>query len=172
MWGPQGDKATFAGTTEYEKYPSDKHQPMPGSSDPTDITAIAVRHDDMVAAFEANERGTERQTVLRVTPPYSGRMRARLHREGNESYEPGADAIHVRPATLLSEPPALPHPDETEDQLRSDPDQTYTTASHRALHERRLEEWREEIVRRFVDTVALDLANKTHTVDLVVIGDP
>lgn len=145
---------------------------MSDTADPGAITAIAVQAEDVVAALEANQRRDDRKSVLRVTPPYSGRMRARLHREGAEGYEPGVDALHVSPDTLLADPPSLPHPDETEDEIRSDPALTYSSSVHRTYHETRVENWRETVTEHFLDTVDLEHANGNHTVEVVVIGDP
>lgn len=145
---------------------------MSDTSDPGAITAIAVRADDVVAALEANQRGDDHQSVLRVTPPYSGRMRARLHREGAEGYEPGVDALHVSPEALVADPPSLPHPDQTEDVIRSDPELTYSRSVHRSYHEQQLEQWRETVTDRFVETIELDHADGDYTVEIIVIGDP
>lgn len=60
------------------------------SGDPTDVRAIAVRRDEVVAALEANVR-RDAGTVLRVTPPFAGRMRARLHRKGTGSGGAGSE---------------------------------------------------------------------------------
>lgn len=57
-----------------------------GAADPTVIRTVAVRSDDAVTALESNRRtGSSRgddggRVILRVTPPFHGRMRARLHR--------------------------------------------------------------------------------------------
>ncbi|UPW00779.1 hypothetical protein M0R88_01430 [Halorussus gelatinilyticus] len=49
--------------------------------DPRAIRSVAVTTDDVVAAHEARQR-SPRRPVLRVTPPFTGRMRARLHDPG------------------------------------------------------------------------------------------
>ncbi|WP_311173190.1 hypothetical protein [Halobellus ordinarius] len=56
--------------------PDDRESYPP--TDPRRIRALAVTTEDVVDAFEASVRGG-RELVLRVTPPFSGRMRARLH---------------------------------------------------------------------------------------------
>ncbi|QZX99449.1 hypothetical protein [Halobaculum rubrum] len=71
--------------------------------DPSVIRRLAVTTDDVIAALEARDRG-RREAVLRVTPPFSGRMRARLHIAGAEgAYESDGDAepIHVDPRAFL-----------------------------------------------------------------------
>ncbi|GAA0258711.1 hypothetical protein [Halobaculum roseum] len=57
--------------------------PQSDDSDPAVIRQLAVTADDVLAALEARDRG-RREAVLRITPPFSGRMRARLHVAGAE----------------------------------------------------------------------------------------
>ena len=45
---------------------------------PRRIEALAVTGSDVIDSLEAAARG-DREIVLRLTPPLSGRMRARLH---------------------------------------------------------------------------------------------
>lgn len=52
-----------------------------GPSDPERIRSIAVHRSDVATALEATLR-SDRGVVLRVTPPFSGRMRARIHADG------------------------------------------------------------------------------------------
>jgi hypothetical protein len=174
----------------------------PDAPDPTVVHTVAVTVDDVVAAFEAN-RQTGAETVLRVTPPFSGRMRARLHRTdvapgagreggpepGSEpASEPGDEPtvgtgdeptagtaneghVHVRPADLLAEDaPAYPHPDETADALRADPDAEYTRERHRERHEAAVATWREAVREHLVDRAPLRTPGGTHDVDVVALG--
>ncbi|MFC6785597.1 hypothetical protein ACFQFH_06615 [Halobaculum halobium] len=71
----------------------------------SEIRALAVTVDDVIAALEARDRG-RREAVLRITPPFSGRMRARLHIAGAEGEYDGdtdAEPIHVEPRAFLSD---------------------------------------------------------------------
>ncbi|WP_435063753.1 hypothetical protein [Halobaculum sp. EA56] len=73
----------------------------PDGTDPAAIRSLAVTTDDVLAALEARDRG-RRDTVLRVTPPFSGRMRARLHVEGAEGeYDGESEPVHVEPRAFL-----------------------------------------------------------------------
>ena len=74
----------------------------PEGTDPGAIRSLAVTTEDVLAALEARQRG-RRDAVLRVTPPFSARMRARLHVEGTEGEYEGDDPIHVRPEAFLPE---------------------------------------------------------------------
>lgn len=74
-------------------------------SDPAVVRQLAVTADDVLAALEARDRG-RREAVLRITPPFSGRMRARLHvagAEGADGYGGDADPVHVEPRAFLPE---------------------------------------------------------------------
>jgi hypothetical protein len=50
----------------------------PTSPDPRRIESLSVTESDVIDALEAVAR-SDRDIVLRVTPPFSGRMRARIH---------------------------------------------------------------------------------------------
>jgi hypothetical protein len=114
------------------------------SDDPTEIRVLAVTVDDVVAALEANERRSA-GAVLRVTPPFSGRMRARLHRSGAEADYDDPEPLHVPPERFVDSPPPMPTPDDTEDELRADPDLEYDPETHRRRHEEALAEWRSSV---------------------------
>jgi len=135
-----------------------------GEGDPTVIRAIAVTVDDVVTALEATRR-SGRRTVLRITPPFSGRMRARLHRPtGDEATE----AVHVDPAMLVSDPPPYPDPDETADRLRAAGE--YTTDRHHERHAVAVEEWRGAVRDAVVDAVALRTDDGPHRVAVKRLG--
>lgn len=139
---------------------------MPGSEDPTVVRKLVVRTDDVVTALEANVR-EDAGTVLRATPPFSGRMRARLHREGDDAFGP----VHVAPADLVADDaPSYPTPDDSEDALRADPDVEYTPERHRERHVERVEAWRERVRECVVDEVALDTPDGPHPVEVVTLG--
>jgi len=138
-----------------------------GDADPTAIRSIAVTTDDVVTALESTRR-SGRRTVLRITPPFSGRMRARLHRpvEGDDAGTTGA--VHVEPATLVSDPPPYPDPDETADRLRAAGE--YTTERHHDHHTAAVREWRAAVRAGVVDTVTLPADAGTHCVEVKRLG--
>lgn len=70
--------------------------------DPTAIDSVAVTTADLVAAVEARDRN-RRDAVLRITPPFTGRMRARIHVAGTEAEYDDPEPIHVRPRALLAD---------------------------------------------------------------------
>ncbi|MFC7133328.1 MULTISPECIES: hypothetical protein [Salinibaculum] len=141
----------------------------PAGSDPTAIRSIAVSVEDVVAAVETN-RTSDREALLRVTPPFSGRMRARLHLKLHE--DPSADeAVTIDPDRLLTDDaPDYPRPAETEDALRRDPDAAYTVERHRTRHEAAVADWRAALPESIRDRVTLPTAGGPHAVDVYVLG--
>ena len=142
------------------------------TTDPTVIRSIAVTAQDVVAAVETN-RTTDREAVLRITPPFSGRMRARLHVRQETAPDSGSDAdpVHVDPDRLLGpDAPAYPRPAETEDQLRADPDREYSVEAHREYHESAVESWRTALGDAIKAEVALDTGAGNHEVEVRVLG--
>lgn len=129
-------------------------------TDPTTITSVAVTVDDVVTALETNRR-TDRRAVLRITPPFSARMRARLHRpEGDAS-----DAVHLDPARLVEDPPPYPRPDETRD-----PEGSYTPERHHERHTAAVQAWREAVGAAVVDAVDVPTRTGPHRIAVKPLG--
>jgi hypothetical protein len=140
------------------------------SDDPRVIRSLAVTIDDVVTALEANHR-RDADAVLRITPPFAPRMRARLHRAGTEGeYPEGPRPIHVDPAALVRVVPAFPTPDDTERALRADPAVDYSAERHRERHVERVAEWRETLRERVVESVTLSLPDGDHEVVVKPLG--
>lgn len=140
------------------------------SDDPRVIRSLAVTTGDVVTALEANHR-RDAGAVLRITPPFAPRMRARLHRAGTEGeYPDGPRPIHVDPAALIRAVPAFPTADDTERALRADPDAEYTAERHRERHVERVEAWRETLRERVVESVTLSLPDGDHEVVVKALG--
>lgn len=141
------------------------------------IRTLAVTADDVVTAVEARYQRGER-VVLRATPPFSGRMRARLHvlerrtAGGNcEMSGPDPEPVHVDPTDLLSpDAPSYPRPADTEDELRADPDVSYTVERHHEHHRAAVDEWRERVREHFVDEVVVETSGGDRTVEVIVLG--
>jgi hypothetical protein len=141
--------------------------------DPSVIRSVAVTADDVVAAAESHYQRDER-VVLRVTPPFSGRMRARLHVVGSAdgpADRAERDAVHVNPMALLAaSAPDYPRPAETEDELRADPDAEYTVDRHHERHRRALASWRDRLTDHVVDEVSLETPEGSVSVDVSLLG--
>jgi hypothetical protein len=126
------------------------------SDDPTTVRSVAVTREDVVRALELRERGGPR-AVLRVTPPFSGRMRARLHVDGREGEYADPAPLHVPPVRFVGDPPPLPAADDTADALRE-------------RHERALAGWRRAVGERIVETTTLETPEGPHCVAVAVLG--
>jgi len=135
------------------------------TTDPSAIRSLAISAEDLLAAIEADARGDTR-TVLRVTPPFSGRMRARLHVVQGEA-EP--ETVHIPPDTFLeATAPAYPTPDKTADELRAAETEQYSVERHREYHEQRVGEWRTELLDCVVSSTTP--AEVGHEVSVSVLG--
>lgn len=146
---------------------------MPGRSDrpqgsPRDVTSVAVTTTDLVAALESNLR-TRNHTVLRVTPPFSPRMRARLHRVSDGIGRDVTDApVEIDPSNLVDGVPAYPEPDETEDRLRRAGE--YTPERHRDAHLEAVAAWRRRVRDGLRDAVEFETATGPHRVAVQYLG--
>ena len=144
---------------------------MEASGDPTDIGSIAVTDRDLVAALEMN-RTSEQHAVLRLTPPFSGRMRARLHVEQGDEYADEPEPIHVEPADLLAgDAPTYPRPSDTEDLLRADPERQYSVERHHEYHTAAVAEWRQAVPESVRERVRLSVPDGVHEVSVTLLGD-
>ncbi|MCH7660894.1 MAG: hypothetical protein IH933_10060 [Euryarchaeota archaeon] len=141
------------------------------SSDSRTIRSIAVTAEDAVSAYEASERSAS-NPVLRVTPPFAGRMRARLHVPGPN--EPSSDPapILIAPRELFdaNRLPPYPEPGDTEARIRADPDLTYSTELHHKRHTERVREWRKAAREGFAEELEIDTLEGTHRVEVKVLG--
>ncbi len=139
-------------------------------ADPTAIKSVAVTAADLVAALETNQT-TARHAVLRITPPFSGRMRARLHVERDEEYQK-PQPIHVPPrAFVADDAPVYPAPAETEDALRADPDVEYSVERHRARHEDAIEMWRHKLLDAVEKRITVETPAGSVPVEVFLLGE-
>lgn len=143
---------------------------MGSEAGPSVIRAIAVTTDDVVTAVEAR-RTTSQRPVLRVTPPFSGRMRARLHVPTKDESEAEPRPVHVEPESLLDPTaPEYPRPADTEDALRRDADREYDVDSHYNRHVDAVASWRAATADAIRDRASIDLPSGGHEVRVVVLG--
>lgn len=140
-------------------------------NDPRRIRSIAVSVEDAVSAYEASERSAV-SPVLRVNPPFAGRMRARLHVPGPDEPSSEPAPIHVEPGELFDHDrlPTYPEPGDTESEIRADPDLEYSTELHHDRHVERVEEWRERAREAFAERVEIKTSHGSHEVELKVLG--
>jgi len=136
------------------------------TTDPAVLRSLAVSAEDLLAALEADARDGPR-TVLRVTPPYSGRMRARIHvvHDGTDDEE----TVHLSPTAFVdSAAPPYPTPDETADELRDRADETYSVDRHHEYHQQKVQRWREQLLDHVKDGVSHP--NRNHDIDVSLLG--
>ena len=133
-----------------------------GSADPQVIQAVAVHVQDVVTALEAN-RSANRGAVLRITPPFSGRMRARIHVDSEGSYDGETPPIHIDPGTLVAEVPQYPTADETAADSED-------VEAHRRRHTEALDAWRETVRERLRDETSLETTSGTVDVRVIALG--
>jgi len=148
-------------------------EPAESAAGPDRIRSIAVHREDVASALEATLR-SDREVVLRATPPFSGRMRARLHAldaggtgEGGEGGSP-ADApgpLHLDPRDLVAEVPPYPEVDDTAAEL---PDADLETRRER--HAANVGAWRETVRERVCSTVDIEVDGEVSTVDVNALG--
>jgi hypothetical protein len=123
-----------------------------------------VTTDDLVSALEANRRAN-RRVVLRVTPPFYGRMRARIHVMGGEATDyTDPSPLHLDPEEFLEvTAPAYPEVDET----RPDP---YEVEAHYDGHTEAVTQWRQSVRDHLCETVGLPTNGEDHEVDVKYLG--
>ncbi|WP_144798569.1 hypothetical protein [Halorubrum depositum] len=145
----------------------------PGGAGGADrIRSIAVHREDVASALEATLR-SDRDVVLRVTPPFSRRMRARLHAvdadapdgRGASESDDGPAPIRVDPRDLVADVPPYPEVDET---ASDHPDADIER--RRELHEAAVESWRERVRESIVSVVEVAVGDTTREVDVTALG--
>ena len=139
----------------------------PKTADPAVIEYLVVTDEDVVTALEAT-LGTGRETVLRVTPPFSGRMRARLHVAGTAGSYDGPDPILVDPRVLVDPLPEYPTAADTAAEL--DSPAAVNTEHHQETHAERLAEWRDTVRGSIADEATIETADGAITVAVRALG--
>jgi hypothetical protein len=136
------------------------------SDDPRVVRSIAVTADDVVAALETNRR-TSREAVLRVTPPFSARMRARLHLAGGEGrYAPGPQPVHIDPERLVG-PDAPPYPEADE---TADTEINYSPEAHYERHVAAVATWRTAVKASIARSVEIETPDGPHRIEVKRLG--
>jgi hypothetical protein len=137
----------------------------PGS-DPTALSVVAVTAEDAVAALEASRQG-DGGLAFRVTPPFHGRQRARIHRPSDaDAY--GVRPVVVDPETLFVDPPAYPTADET---AATDPGGAdYDPDAHHDRHVAALDDWRATLRDCRADRIEVATPAGPHEVRVAWLG--
>ena len=153
--------------------PSDAdRESAPAEPGPDRVRSIAVHRDDVANALEATLR-SDREVVLRVTPPFSGRMRARLHAldAGGGDETAGSDGdggpapLRIDPRALVADAPPYPEVDDT---AADHPDADLETRRER--HAANVEAWREGVRERVAASVEIEVDGEVRAVDVNALG--
>ncbi|ELY82345.1 hypothetical protein [Natrinema gari] len=140
--------------------------PSAEADDPSAIRSVALSPEDVVDAYVYG-RENPGEAVLRVTPPFHGRMRARLHVYRVDDAEL-TGAVHFSPATVITDDVLAAYPD-----LESALAATDEPAADDRLRERHADavaEWRTRARDAIVESIALETDDGTHRVDLKTLG--
>jgi len=129
------------------------------NADPSAIRSLAVSPADVVDAYVYTQENPG-QAVLRVTPPFHGRMRARLHVYRVDD-APLTGAVHLDPAEILEEAVVADYPEYTAD---GDPKRA------RKGHAEALERWQEDARGAIVDSISLQTGSETREVTVKTLG--
>ena len=133
--------------------------------DPTAIRSLAVSASDVVDAF-VYSRENPGTAVLRATPPFHGRMRARLHVYHQDDARL-TGAVHVPAAALLPDGvvAAYPTAEEVADEVDGEDPATIRDRRGQAIGE-----WREQATTELVEAVLLDADGGAHRVQVKRLG--
>lgn len=138
---------------------------MAADDDPSTIRSLAVSPEDVVNAFAYSQENPG-DAVLRVTPPFHGRMRARIHvYRVDDTHLTGA--VHLSPEDILGDD-ALDEYPRLEDERRNS--ESNETERLRRRHAEAIEIWQERARETIVETVAIDTVDGSQRVDLKRVG--
>ena len=132
--------------------------------DPSVIRSLAVSPQDAVDAY-IYSRENPGAAVLRVTPPFHGRMRARLHVYRVDDTEL-TGAVHVSPAAVIDDEVTADYPVFEEAIV----DDTDATVRSRERHAEAVTAWQDRARESIVDAVTIELADGTHRVEIKRVG--
>ncbi|ELZ05356.1 hypothetical protein C482_02361 [Natrialba chahannaoensis JCM 10990] len=157
---------------------------MGADADPAAIRSIAVSPADVVDAYAYTQENPG-EAVLRITPPFHGRMRARIHVYRRDDAEL-TGAVHVRPADVLESDviDAYPAFDEAavgdesgregvgedggcgEDEDESDA----VSADRRKRHAETVAEWQSQAREAILESVQIATVSGQRTVEVKLLG--
>ncbi|WP_226007698.1 hypothetical protein [Natrinema salinisoli] len=138
---------------------------MVEDDDPSAIRSIALSPEDAVDAY-VYSRENPGDAVLRVTPPFHGRMRARIHVYRVDDTEL-TGAIHLSPADVIADDVVTDYPD-LESALEN---AAADDADHiRERHAETVDDWRERAREAIADSVTLETDDGSHRIELKPLG--
>ena len=146
-------------------------EPERDATDPAAIRSLAVSADDVANAF-VYSRENPGEAVLRVTPPFHGRMRARLHVDHDPELDADDGAVRVDPGTLLADAVVDDYPtlEAIEADLAAEAETGSDDLSPARIgeaHADALENWHDRAVESIVDAATLETPAGAVSVDVV-----
>ncbi|EMA35659.1 hypothetical protein [Halobiforma nitratireducens] len=133
--------------------------------DPSAIRSLAVSPEDAVDAYVYTQENPG-EAVLRVTPPFHGRMRARLHvYRVDDTHLTGA--VHVSPSEVIDDDVLAAYP-ELEQELESVGDEEAERIRKR--HSEAVDDWQSRAVEAIVDDLTLEIDGDSHAVTVKRLG--
>ncbi|WP_137288934.1 hypothetical protein [Natronorubrum halophilum] len=133
--------------------------------DPTAVRSLALSPEDAANAY-AYTRENPGEAVLRVTPPFHGRMRARLHVYRRDDTEL-TGAVHVSPAAVIEADVVEGYPTLETELEGAD---VAETERFRKRHAEAVDAWRTRARNAIVETVALETDEGPHLVEIKQLG--
>ncbi|WP_126661800.1 hypothetical protein [Haloterrigena salifodinae] len=135
------------------------------NDDPTTVRSLALSAEDAANAY-AYTRENPGEAVLRVTPPFHGRMRARIHVYRRDDTEL-TGAVHVPPEDVIEDDVVADYPDLEGELEDADPSETERI---RKRHAEAVEDWQARAEAAIVDAVELETDAGPHRVDVKRLG--
>lgn len=136
---------------------------MAEEGDPSTIRSIAVRPEDAVDAF-AYSRENPGEAVLRITPPFHGRMRARIHVYRVDDTQM-TGAVHISPADLIEDGVLAAYP-----RLEVEDGDGAEASRIRKRHADAVGAWQERARDAIVDAVAIETDDGPRRVAVKPLG--
>ncbi len=145
--------------------------PSAEPDEPSAIRSIALSPDDAVNAY-AYSRENPGEAVLRMTPPFHGRMRARIHVYRVDDTEL-TGAVHLSPADVIADDVVADYPDLESALVDADADAGANSDEADRIRERHAEavaDWQERAREAIVDAITLETDDGPHRVEVKTLG--
>ncbi|QLG48435.1 hypothetical protein [Natrinema halophilum] len=142
---------------------------MAENDDPTAIRSVALSPEDAADAY-VYSRENPGDAVLRVTPPFHGRMRARIHVYRVDDTEL-TGAVHLSPGDVIADEVVAAYPGLETELADSVEDDTPDGADEiRKRHAEAVAEWQDRARESIVDVITLETDDGPREVDVKRIG--
>ncbi|SEP61448.1 hypothetical protein [Natrinema salaciae] len=138
---------------------------MAEDDDPSAIRSLALSPADAADAY-VYSRENPGEAVLRVTPPFHGRMRARIHVYHVDDTEL-TGAIHLSPDDVIADEVLDDYPDL---ESRLDDAATEDADRIRERHAAAVADWQARAREAIVDAATIETDDGSHRVELKSLG--